>query len=92
MFTMAIFQANATVLTLDPLPKIAGFASSIIGTSQNLMGGFGALLGAWIYNGTIRHATIIPAVVGILTAIVFFARPLIVPKPLVHHPDELARD
>ena len=92
MFTMAIFQSNATVLTLDPLPKIAGFASSIIGTSQNLIGGFGALLGALIYDGSVRNATIILGVSGTLTAAIFFLRPLIITGPLVHHPDELARD
>ncbi len=92
MFTMAIFQANATVLTLDPLPTIAGFASSIIGTSQNLMGGLGALLGALIYNGSIRSSIIILGVVGLLTAVIFFARPIICPSGLVHHPDELARE
>ena len=92
MFTMSIFQSNATVLTLDPLPKIAGMASSIIGTSQNLIGGGGAILGALIYNGSVRNATIILGVSGILTAVVFFMRPWIAPGSLVHHPDELARD
>ena len=92
MFTMAIFQANALELTLDPLPKIAGFASSIIGTSQNLVGAFGALLGALIYDGSVRNATIILGVSGTLTAGVFFLRPWIITEPLVHHPDELARD
>ena len=92
MFTMAIFQSNATVLTLDPLPTIAGFASSIIGTAQNLMGGLGALLAALIYDGTVRNSVLILGMVGILTAAIFFAKPLIVPNRLVHHPDELARD
>ena len=91
MLTVAIVMPNATVIALDPMPKIAGVASSIIGTLQNILGATGALLGAAIYNGTVRNAVIIMAVVGLLVVLVFLARPLICPT-IVHHPDELARD
>ena len=47
------------VITLDPLPGIAGVASSIIGTLQNAFGAAGALLGAAFYDGTIRHAVLL---------------------------------
>lgn len=92
MFTIAIIAPNAMVMALDPLPRIAGVASSIIGTLQNVMGASGALVGAMIYNGTVRNTIIIMGVAGVLTAGVFLLRPLIVAGPLVHHPDELARD
>ncbi|MDJ0710377.1 MAG: multidrug effflux MFS transporter [Woeseiaceae bacterium] len=92
MFTIAILMSNATVLALDPLPRIAGVASSILGTLQNVMAATGALIGATIYNGTVRNAVIIMAVVGLATTCVFLLRPLIAPGDLVHHPDELARD
>jgi DHA1 family bicyclomycin/chloramphenicol resistance-like MFS transporter len=92
MLTIAILMPNATVLALDPLPKIAGVASSIIGTSQNVAGASGAILGALIYDGTVRNAVLIMAVAGTVTAAIFLLRPLIVPEPLVHNPDELARD
>jgi len=92
MFTIAILMPNATVLALDPLPKIAGVASSILGTSQNIIGASGAILGALIYDGSVRNAVIIMASTGTLTAGIFLLRPLIVPVPLVHHQDELARD
>jgi DHA1 family bicyclomycin/chloramphenicol resistance-like MFS transporter len=91
MLTVAIVMPNATVIALDPMPKIAGVASSIIGTLQNILGASGALLGAAIYNGTVRNAVIIMAVVGLLVVLVFLARPLICPT-IDHHPDELARD
>ena len=42
------------MLALDPLPRIAGVASSIIGTLQNVVGAAGALVGAVIYDGTVR--------------------------------------
>jgi DHA1 family bicyclomycin/chloramphenicol resistance-like MFS transporter len=92
MFTIAITMPNATVLALDPLPKIAGVASSIIGTLQNVAGATGALLGAAIYNGSVRNAVLIIGAVGAAVFCVFLARPLIAPGPVVHHPDELARD
>jgi len=92
MFTIAILMSNTMVLALDPLPKIAGVASSIIGTLQNLAGASGALLAALIYDGSVRNSVIIMATVGLVTTAVFLMRPLIAPGPFVHHPEELARD
>ena len=92
MFTIAILMPNATVLALDPLPSIAGVASSIIGTTQNVVGASGAILGALIYDGSLRNAVIIMSATGTITAGIFLLRPLLVPEPLVHHRDELARD
>jgi predicted MFS family arabinose efflux permease len=80
------------VVALDPLPRIAGVASSIIGTLQNIAGASGALLAALIYDGSVRNAVIIMAIVGLSTTVIFLLRPLIAPGPFMHHPDELARD
>jgi DHA1 family bicyclomycin/chloramphenicol resistance-like MFS transporter len=92
MFTIAILMSNATVLALDPMPKIAGVASSIVGTLQNLVGAGGALLAAYIYDGSVRRAVIIMGLSGAIVVFVFLLRPLNVPGEFVHHPDELARD
>ena len=92
MFAIPILMSNAIVVALDPLPKIAGVASSIIGTLQNLAGASGALLAAVIYDGTVRNAVIIMAIVALINTAIFLLRPLIAPGPFVHHPDELARD
>jgi DHA1 family bicyclomycin/chloramphenicol resistance-like MFS transporter len=92
MFTIAILMANSTVLALDPLPKVAGVASSIIGTMQNLVGAAGALGAAAIYNGSIRNSVIIMAAVGITVTLIFLLKPLIAPGPFTQNPDELARD
>ncbi|MCH7829120.1 MAG: multidrug effflux MFS transporter [Proteobacteria bacterium] len=92
MFTIAILMSNTTVLALDPMPKIAGVASSIIGTAQNVAGASGALLSAWLYDGSVRNAVIIMAITGIAVPGIFLLRPLLAPGPLVHHPQELARD
>jgi DHA1 family bicyclomycin/chloramphenicol resistance-like MFS transporter len=92
MFTVAIVLPNAMVVALDPLPRIAGVASSIIGTVQNLVAATSAIGGAVIYNGSVRNSVIIIGVAGTAIMVVFLLKPLIVPGPLQHHPDELARD
>jgi DHA1 family bicyclomycin/chloramphenicol resistance-like MFS transporter len=83
MFTIAIVMPNATVLALDPLPRIAGVASSIIGTLQNLFGAAGALMGAAIYDGSVRHAVITMGVVATAVAAVFLLRRRIAPGLVV---------
>jgi DHA1 family bicyclomycin/chloramphenicol resistance-like MFS transporter len=92
MFTIAILMSNTMVVALDPLPRIAGVASSIVGTLQNLAGAGGALFAAVIYDGSVRNSVIIMATVGLLTTVIFLMRPLIAPGPFVHHPEELARE
>jgi DHA1 family bicyclomycin/chloramphenicol resistance-like MFS transporter len=92
MFAIAILMPNTTVLALDPMPRIAGVASSIIGTSQNVFGASGAILGAMIYNGTVRNAVLIMASAGTVTACVFLLRPLFVTELRLHDRDELVRD
>lgn len=92
MFTVAILMPNAMVVAMDPLPRIAGVASSIVGTIQNVSGASGALIAATIYNGSVRNAVLIMACSGLSVTLVFLFRPLIAPGDLVHHPDELARD
>jgi len=91
-FAVPIVLSNAMVLALDPLPKIAGVASSIIGTIQNIIGASGAVLGATIYDGSVRNAVLIIGGAGIVILVIFLLRPLICGGPIVHHPEELARD
>lgn len=89
---IGVLLPNATVVALDPLPKIAGVASSVIGTLQNISGAIGALGGAWLYTGSVRSSLVLISVASALVVCVMLARPLIAPGPIAHHPDELARD
>jgi DHA1 family bicyclomycin/chloramphenicol resistance-like MFS transporter len=91
-FAVPIVLSNAMVLALDPLPRIAGVASSIIGTIQNVVGASGAILGASIYDGTLRNAILIIGCAGLVMLLIFLLRPLICGGPIVHHPEEPARD
>jgi DHA1 family bicyclomycin/chloramphenicol resistance-like MFS transporter len=91
MFSIAITMANSMVLALDPLPKVAGVASSIIGTLQNLIGAAGALGAAFIYDGSVRNSVIIMAGVGATVTLLFLLKPLIAPGPFMQHTDEPTR-
>jgi DHA1 family bicyclomycin/chloramphenicol resistance-like MFS transporter len=91
-FSVPIVMSNAMVLALDPLPRIAGVASSIIGTIQNVVGATGAILGASIYDGTVRNAVLIIGGAGMVMLVIFLSQPLICGGPIVHHAEELARD
>jgi DHA1 family bicyclomycin/chloramphenicol resistance-like MFS transporter len=91
-FAVPVVLSNAMVLALDPLPRIAGVASSIIGTIQNVVGASGAILGASIYDGTLRNAILIIGCAGLVMLLIFLLRPLICGGPIVHHPEEPVRD
>jgi DHA1 family bicyclomycin/chloramphenicol resistance-like MFS transporter len=92
MIATAILMPNALVVALDPLPKIAGVASSIVGTLQSIIGAAGAIVGAVIYDGSVRNSVTIIALTSTVTVAMFLLRRLIAPGPFMHHPDELARD
>ena len=92
MLSVALILPNATVVALDPMPKIAGVASSILGTSQTVMGATGAIVGASIYDDTIRNSVLLMGCAGAATLGIFLLRRLIAPAPFVHHADEPVRD
>ena len=63
---------NATALALDPVPKIAGTASSLVTAMQNLAGSLGSFIAAIIYDGSIARIVIILGLSGTATAVLFF--------------------
>jgi DHA1 family bicyclomycin/chloramphenicol resistance-like MFS transporter len=77
MFGVAFVLANATGLALDPVPKIAGVAASIIGTIQNLAASGGSIASGLIYDGTVRNVVVLMGVFGLATAATFLGRNLI---------------
>jgi DHA1 family bicyclomycin/chloramphenicol resistance-like MFS transporter len=90
MFSLPIVMPNAVVIALDPMPNIAGVASSIIGTLQNVFGATGALVGALMYNGTIRGSVTMMATVAFVVVTIFLLRRWIVPGGLVHQAGDVA--
>ncbi len=80
---------NATSLALDPVPKIAGTASSLITALQNLAGSLGSFVAAIIYDGSISRIVIILGLSGAATAVMFFVfRKLILGDKPLHVSDE----
>ncbi|MFQ6004093.1 MAG: multidrug effflux MFS transporter [Woeseia sp.] len=75
-FGVGILMPNATALALDPVPRIAGVASSIIGTTQSLASTAGSLISSSLYDGSIGNIAMILGTAGILTAVTFLCRPL----------------
>ena len=86
-FGVGILMPNATALALDPVPQIAGVASSIIGTIQSLSSTTGAMISSALYDGTIRNVSIILGVTGLATAVMFLSRPLFFTLEEVVRPD-----
>ena len=81
---------NATALALDPVPRIAGTASSLITAMQNLAGSLGSFIAALIYDGSIARIVVILGVSGASTAFLFFVcrRAILGNRPLhVAHSD-----
>ncbi len=72
MFGMGFLLPNATSLALDPVPGIAGTASSLVTALQNLAGSIGSFAAALIYDGSVSRIVIILGLSGASTAIVFF--------------------
>ncbi len=86
-FGVGMLMPNATALALDPVPKIAGVASSIIGTVQSLSSTAGSLISSALYDGTIRNVSIILGVAGVATTVTFLLRPLFFSLEEVVAPD-----
>ena len=72
MFGTGFLLPNATALALDPVPKIAGTAASLVTAMQNLAGSLGSFAAAIIYDGSISRIVIVLALSGAATAVVFF--------------------
>jgi MFS transporter, DHA1 family, multidrug resistance protein len=77
MFGVAFVLANATALALDPVPKIAGVAASLIGTIQNLAASAGSIASGVLYDGTVQNVVVLMGVFGVATAATFLGRNLI---------------
>lgn len=72
MFGMGFLLPNATSLALDPVPQIAGTASSLVTALQNLAGSLGSFAAAMIYDGSLSRIVIILGISGASIAVVFF--------------------
>lgn len=80
----SFLMANATAITLDPVPKIAGAAASIVGTAQNLCASAGAIATGIIYDGTMSTAVFLMGFFGVVTLIAFLLRDVVLQGRSLH--------
>ena len=78
MCATAFLLPNATALALDPVPEIAGVASSIMGTIQSLAGATSAIVSSALYSGTIMNVALVLGLSGIASPLIFLMRKQII--------------
>ena len=74
MFATAFLLPNATALALDPVPEIAGTASSIMGTIQSIAGAASAIVNSALYTGTIMNVALVLGITGVAVPICYAMR------------------
>jgi len=77
MVGTGFLMPNATALALDPVPKVAGVAASILGTIQNMAGATSAIVSSALYDGTILNMVLFMGVFGVATCVAFLLRHLV---------------
>ena len=68
---IGLILPNATAWALDPLPQVAGFGASIVGTAQIAFSSLMSAAGAAFYNGTILSMTALLTGAGTLTVVAY---------------------
>jgi DHA1 family bicyclomycin/chloramphenicol resistance-like MFS transporter len=74
MCATAFLLPNATAIALDPVPEIAGVASSIMGTIQSFAGAASAIISNVLYTGTILNVALVVGISGIASPLLFLLR------------------
>lgn len=74
MFGVGFLLPNATALALDPVPKIAGMASSIIGAMQGAAAATSAIVSNMLYDGTTSNLTLVVGGAGVAVLLTYLLR------------------
>jgi DHA1 family bicyclomycin/chloramphenicol resistance-like MFS transporter len=68
---IGLILPNATAWALDPLPQVAGFGASIVGTAQIAFSSLMSSIAAVLYTQTIMSMTTLLTAAGALTVLVY---------------------
>ena len=80
MCATAFLLPNATAIALDPVPGIAGTASSLMGTIQSMAGAASAIINSALYTGTIANVALVLGVAGIALPLLYSGRRLVLSR------------
>lgn len=70
---MGLVYSNATSIALEPLPRTAGFAASILGTVQIVSAAIGALIVGYFYERTVASMVWVLLIGNLSTFILFWS-------------------
>lgn len=76
-FGIGLLFPNISTIALNPLPGVAGFASSILGTIQTFFAFLAALIGGMLYSGDFSNVTFGILASAIATLALYQRRPAI---------------
>lgn len=76
-FGVGLLFPNISSIALNPLPGVAGFAASILGTIQTFFAFLAALLGGILYTGDFSNVTIGVLITALASALLYQLRPTI---------------
>ncbi|MFK7982662.1 MAG: MFS transporter [Saprospiraceae bacterium] len=73
--SMGFLFPNTNIIAMDPLPQIAGFASSILGAFMIMGGAIATAIAANFYNSTVFSITAAIIFCSLFTTIIYFIKP-----------------
>jgi len=73
-FASGFILSNATAMALDPVPEVAGVASSLIGASQNAASAVSAILASLMFANDVRSSIVLMGALGASTVLLFGGR------------------
>lgn len=76
-FGIGLLFPNISTIALNPLPGVAGFASSILGTIQTFFAFLAALIGGMLYSGDFSNVTFGVLATALATLALYQRRPVV---------------
>lgn len=73
-FASGFILSNSTAMALEPVPEVAGVASSLIGATQNTASAITAIAASLMFSGDVRSSVTLMGVLGAATVLLFVGR------------------
>ena len=83
-FSAGFILPNATAMALEPVPEIAGVASSLMGAAQNAASATTAIIASILFANDVRSSVSLMAILGLAAVALFLARNLFMGDQEIH--------